>query len=123
MRDLDMVRGSTGVPLLASDLWLGPDWPCWRSPAVLAGARCVLTLLLVDRSLNASAWPNSIEEPGVASSHPVVVRQPAYGAALPLAGPAILFTTWGGDFRVCGEALDQLLASVERPAWLPPLHW
>ena len=83
-----------GRPLLASDLGTGPMAPGWRSRAVLAGARAVSSLVVVD--------PGVDFDPGRAASGNAV------GVRLPLAGPGVQVTSWGDDLTDCRKTVDVL---------------
>lgn len=73
-----------GAEIYRHDLAVGPDAPNWSSPAVLADARSIGTLLIVD-----DAW----REYG---PPPTLVLDPT-AAAMPLDGPAMLVTALAAD--------------------------
>lgn len=81
-----------GVPLLRSDLAVGPRWPGSSGPAGTAGARAVGTVLLVGAGV-----PPVPEHPGVR----VAVQQ--------LTGTAVLITALAGKPGALGRALDEVV--------------
>ena len=81
-------------PLVVSELATGPEAPGWGSSAVLAGARAVSSLVVVDSSRTF--------ETGRASCGTAV------GTRLPLVGPGMQITAWGEDLTDCRKVVDQL---------------
>ena len=86
-----------GRPLLVSELATGPAAPGWLSSAVLAGARAVSSLVVVD--------PAQEFEPGRGSCGSAV------GTRLPLAGPGAQITSWGDALADCRKVVDHLYAT------------
>jgi urease accessory protein len=96
-----------GVPILASELAAGPGAAGWGSAAVLAGARAVSAVTIVDagRQLPAVAeWAR-----GPAAS--VVV--------LPLDGPGVQISAWGENLRACRELVAKATAGLRGVGWAP----
>jgi urease accessory protein len=89
-------------PLYQHELAVGPSAPEWSGAAVLAGARAVGSVLLVD-----PAW----EAPG--PPVPAVLGESA--ALMPLAGPAALAVATGPDLRAVRAQLPAGLPSFDRP--------
>ena len=84
-----------GRPLLSCDLDVGPGAPAgWDGPAVLAGARVLVTALVTGPALPPEAVPDG------------------GGAVLRLAGPGLLLTWLGADPLDGTRALDAFLGSV-----------
>jgi hypothetical protein len=88
-----------GRPLLASDLATGPAAESWASRSVLAAARAVSTLSLVDPVLL----------PGEDGPRSRATFGSATGLCLPLSGPAVQIVAWGNDLRDCRATVAQLL--------------
>jgi urease accessory protein len=88
-------------PALSSDLALGPEAAGWESRSVLAGARAVSTLVIIDGS---QPWT---EVPPV--------RRLSFGTAdaisLPLARSGAHITAWGAALSDCRAAVEQLVAA------------
>jgi urease accessory protein len=102
---MDLRRG--GRPLLLAELGLGPAFPSWSSPSVLAGARAVASNVIVDPDRPEESW-----QAATAS------RGEARGAVLPLAGPGVEIVAWGDSLRGCRSVMSALLAGVGVD-WLP----
>jgi urease accessory protein len=89
-------------PVLSSDLALGPDAAGWESRSVLAGAKAVSTVVVVD------------------GTHPRLEAQPvlrlcvgtATAISLPLAPSGAQITAWGALLSDCRSAVDRLLESL-----------
>lgn len=89
-----------GVPLLRTELAVGPRWPASLGPAGVDGCRAAGTLLLVNQPV-----PVPLPVPGVRL------------AVQPLAGPAVLVTALAvrpGDLRRALDALTPQLATDPR---------
>lgn len=82
-----------GAEIYRHELAVGPDTAGWSGPAVLAGARSIGTLLIVD-----DAWRES-------GPPPTRVLGPM-AAAMPLAGPAMLVTALSADPSQVRRYLD-----------------
>jgi urease accessory protein len=83
-----------GRPLYGQDLSVGSNAPGWDGPAVLAGARTVGTLLMVDPAWTRAGQP--------------AARVDERGALMPLAGPAAVATATAADAHALGLALARL---------------
>lgn len=95
-----LVVDLAGVPLLRTELAVGPRWPASLGPAGVDGCRAVGTLLLVNLPA-----PVPVSVPGVRL------------AVQPLAGPAVLVTAIAakpGDLRGALDALTPQLATDPR---------
>jgi urease accessory protein len=95
------------VPILASDLAAGPGAAGWGSGAVLAGARAVSAVTIVDAGGQlpaAAAWAR-----GPAAS--VVV--------LPLHGPGVQICAWGENLRACRDLVAKAIAGLPGVGWAP----
>lgn len=99
-----------GVPLLSADLDVGPGAPeGWDGPAVLGGARVVVTALVARPGL----------PPDLARSTAPVVPG---GEVLPLAGPGVLLTWVGSSTVAAARAVTAFLADLDvtaRPSGEP----
>jgi urease accessory protein UreH len=88
-----------GRPLLTSDLASGTSAAGWARRSVLAGARAVSTLTLVDPvRLPTENRPRSRASSGS-----------AHGFCVPLSGPAVQVMAWGDDLADCQATVTQLL--------------
>jgi urease accessory protein len=91
-----------GEPVLSSDLALGPDAAGWESRSVLAGAKAISTVIIVD------------------GPHPGLETQPVHRLAvgtataisLPLAPSGAHITAWGALLSDCRCAVDRLIESL-----------
>lgn len=102
----------SGRALFVGAIAAGPAHVAWGSPAVLNGARAVVSLLVVD--------PQRPDGEG---------RQPwrrrtaegdrARGGVFPLAGAAVEIVAFGDDLVACRHIVAELVASLDCP-WLPP---
>jgi urease accessory protein len=88
-----------GRPLVVSELALGPAFPTWASSAVLAEARCALSVLVVDP-------PRAAPAVGHTSG--------GHGYAVPLGEHACQIVTWGATASECHRAFGSL---ASEPAW------
>lgn len=86
-----------GKPVLSSSLAAGPAAAGWPSRAVLAGARAVSTLVVVDPC-------RPTPPPGPAR----VESGSARAVSLALPGPGVQVTAWGDDLDSCRWAVAQL---------------
>jgi urease accessory protein len=88
-----------GGPVLCSDLGLGPDAAGWDSSSVLAGAKAVSTVIIID-----GRNPRPV-------AHPVL--QLCVGTAtalsLPLTVSGAHITAWGAHLSDCRSAVQQLI--------------
>jgi len=82
-----------GQPVLASELGLGPGHAAWGSSAVLGGARCLWTLLVID------AGPAEVRTCGAVDRGGVVVPVGALGSQA---------TTWGATPSACAWTMTAL---------------
>lgn len=87
-----------GRVVLASEVAAGPAAPGWTSRAVLAGARAVSTVVIIDggfspRGRKAGRW----EGPCTSA------------IALPLTGPGVQITAWGSDLAGCRAGVEALM--------------
>ncbi|HEY3844300.1 MAG TPA: urease accessory protein UreD [Acidimicrobiales bacterium] len=91
-----------GRPLVVSELALGPAFPAWTSPAVLAAARCALSVLVVDP----------------ARAVPAVGRTSGrHGYAVPLGEHAWQIVTWGATVSECHRTFGSLATEPSR-GWI-----
>ncbi len=90
-----------GRPLVVSELALGAAFAGWASPAVLAGARCVQSIVVVDPIQRA---------PGP-STHA------AAGLVVPLSDCAVQLTAWGGSHSECRAVLRALIDDAGLGRW------
>ena len=94
-----------GVPLLCTELALGPAWPTAAGPACTGAARVVASLLLVGAPARAAlAHDGGAGLSGVSSD-----RQTRW-ASFPLAPAAILFNAVGDDLDTTRVALAEGVA-------------
>jgi urease accessory protein len=98
-----------GRPLLSSELALGPEAPGWDSTSVLAEARAVSMLAIID-----GAVPRPEPQPVRRLS-----RGTASAISLPLAWSGAHITAWGGVLADCRSAVDQLVQSSGMDVPLP----
>lgn len=96
-----------GVPILASELAAGPGASGWASGAVLAGARAVSTVTVVDTGGHVVAGAEWARAPAAS----VVV--------LPLDGPGVQITAWGNHLRSCRELVAKAVAALPGIGWAP----
>jgi urease accessory protein len=88
-----------GEPVLSSDLGLGPEARGWTSSSVLAGAKAVSTVVIIDGSN-----PHPEAQP--------VLRLcvgTATGLSLPLTPSGAHITAWGALLSDCRSAVDRLV--------------
>jgi len=95
----------SGTPRIVSDLCLGSLFPTWRSPAVLGGAHCLQSLVLIDPE----ARPCEAGTERLGS---------AWGGSLPLAHGGTQLIALGDDFAECGRLLERLRARAGGD-WVP----
>ena len=95
---LRITVGKTVV--LSSEASAGPAAPGWSSRSVLAGARAVSTLVVIDPRLDLCR-----------ASH--TSRESASAVALPLARPGVQITAWGDDLSDCRGAAESLAAPLK----------
>jgi urease accessory protein len=96
-------------PVFVSDLSLGPAYPWWRSPAVLDGARCCLSLVVVDPDIPPVS--DALTEEG----------KNARGGAMVLAAGGLQLVAVGDDYLECSEMLLGLRRRYDSLAWVPEL--
>ena len=99
---LRVVRG--GLPLLCTEVALGPGWPTSSGPAATGGARVVSSTLLVGapaRSALAGLGGQALPTPDPAA----LGARAARAAALVLADDAVLLTALGGQLDATRAAL------------------
>jgi urease accessory protein len=88
-----------GLPVLSSDLALGPEAAGWESRSVLAGATAVSTVTIIDGS-----------KPGAETLTVHRLRSgTATAISLPLAGCGIHITAWGHVLSDCRSAVERLV--------------
>jgi urease accessory protein len=90
-----------GRPLLVSDLALGPRFGSWSSSAVLNGARCAQSVILV--------------QPGHRAPDPITHL--TAGLLVPLAAGAVQLMSWGDSLTETGGVLRQLICDPLLAAW------
>jgi urease accessory protein len=91
-----------GRPLLAQDLTIGPDDPWWSSPAVLAEAKVMATVLAVGTAVDMLPPATVVLDPaGVLAT------------VAELAGPGRLLTALGPEVSVVRRVLDRLVPAAE----------
>ena len=95
---LRITVGKTVV--LSSEVSAGPAAAAWSSRSVLAGARAVSTLVVIDPRLDLG---RASRTSGEATS----------AVALPLEGPGIQITAWGDDLTDCRDAVESLAAPLK----------
>jgi len=97
-----------GVPILASEVSAGPGAAGWTSGAVLAGARAMSAVTVVDVG---GEWPVAAEW----------ARGPAASlVVLPLDGPGVQISAWGETLRACRELVAKATAGLSGVGWAPP---
>ena len=94
-----------GNPILVSELAAGPAAAGWTSSAVLAGARAVSSMVVVDPNVHGAAAVEFVQGTSVT------------GTALPLTGAGVQFTTWGDRLADCRQLLAKLMAQVPDLSW------
>jgi len=96
-----------GRPLIDHDVELGPDHAGSLGPAVTGGHRAVGTVLIVD-----PAWEGVDgydRMPGIADDCLAWSAESGSIAAMPLTGPAVLFSAVAADGLVLSRLLDRVI--------------
>jgi urease accessory protein len=94
-----------GKPILVSELAAGPAAMGWTSSAVLAGARAVCSMVVVDPNVHGASAVVFLEAPDVR------------GTALPLTSAGVQFTAWGDRLAECRQVVAKLMAQVPDLSW------
>ena len=107
-----------GRPLIVSDLALGPAFPSWSSSAVLDGARCACSTVVVRPGRSAPE----------AFTHVTAGRPVTAGLVLPLSGCAVQLMSWGASLPECRDIMHALADDPRLESWRlnwsePPLNW
>ena len=107
-----------GRPLIVSDLALGPAFPSWSSSAVLDGARCACSTVVVRPGRSAPE----------AFTHVTAGRRVTAGLVLPLSGCAVQLMSWGASLPECRDIMHALADDPRLESWRlnwsePPLNW
>lgn len=95
-----------GWPVVCTELAVGPASPLWESPAVLAGARAVSLMVVVDPEPEPGTWTTARATDASAT-----------GVALPLEGPGVQMIAWGDDLFDCRSALERMVRRCGVPEW------
>jgi urease accessory protein len=101
------------TPVLISELAAGPAAAGWTSSAVLAGARAVCSMTIVDPNTHAATAVEFVEGTSVR------------GTALPLTGAGVQFSAWGDRLAECRHLVAKLMAQVPDLSWATggPYQW
>jgi urease accessory protein len=91
-----------GQPLVVSELELGPAFAAWSSAAVLGGARCVHSVILV--------------KPGRQAPGPSTLAHSGY--LVPLSECAMQIVTWGSNFLDSRTSWRALLTDPALTGWM-----